>query len=92
MGELKIKLPDELEMAFRQIAMRRYGYMKGAISEAVKIAIENWNEEYAPIEIETSWDSLVGIMAHVKKTSVELQHEAWNSVIEKHSKKYKRKK
>ena len=33
-----------------------------------------------------SWDSLEGVMSHVKKSSVELQHEAWKSIAEKHLK------
>lgn len=40
MGELKIKLPDEIEKAFRKMAMKRFGYQKGAISEAAKEAFE----------------------------------------------------
>ncbi len=31
-------------------------------------------------------DSLTGILKHVKKTSVELQHEAWKGIVKKQMK------
>lgn len=36
MGELKIKIPDELEKRFREYAFRKYGYKKGALSSAAE--------------------------------------------------------
>ena len=91
MGELKIKLPNELEMAFRKAAMRRFGYQKGSISEAAKEAIGEWSsfsedtkDDEDPIE------SISGLMKHVKKSSVQLQHEAWDYITDKYSKKIKK--
>lgn len=40
MGELKIKLPDEVERIFRRLAIRRFSYRKRAISEAAREAFE----------------------------------------------------
>jgi len=39
MGELKVKLPDDLERRFREYASKRYGYKKGALSMAAKTII-----------------------------------------------------
>jgi len=92
MGEIKIVMPDDLERVFRKVAMKRFGFRKGSMSEAAREAIENWSigGDNAD-EQEDSWNSLEGCMKHVKKSSVQLQHEAWNSVIEKHSKKSRKK-
>lgn len=87
MGEMKIILTEDIEKTFRKIAMKRFGYQKGAISKAAQEAIGNWAsafpEKYE--EEEESWDSLIGILKHVKKSSVELQHEAWDSVVKKYA-------
>ncbi len=87
MGEMKILIPEDLERIFRKIAMQRFRYRKGALSKAAKEAIENWTFSYSEEseEKEDSWDSLVGILKHVKKSSVELQHEAWDSVVKKYA-------
>ena len=42
MGELKIKLPDELEKIFRMLAFKKFGYKRGAISAAAEEAIRIW--------------------------------------------------
>lgn len=93
MGELKIKLPDELEKVFRKLAMKRYGYIKGAMSAAAKEAIGVWTklEEGGELTKEDLWDELEGAMKHVKKSSVQLQHEAWSYMTDKYYK-FKRKK
>lgn len=87
MGELKILLPENIEKIFRKIAMRRFGYQKGSISKAAQEAIQSWALAYPEKyeEEEENWDSLIGILNHVKKSSVELQHEAWDSVVKKYA-------
>ena len=69
--------------------MKRFGYQKGSMSEAAKEAIGGWTEMHEEEEVEKdqNWDSFIGIMKHVKKSSVELQHEAWGNVIKKYRKK-----
>jgi len=39
---IKGSLPKELEQAFRQKAMEKYGYSKGAVSKALEAAISLW--------------------------------------------------
>lgn len=79
MGQMKIIIPDEIEYKFRRVAMKKFGYQKGAMSEAATLAIAGWADSY---EEETNEknpvDSIFGLLKHVKKTSVQLQHEAWN--------------
>ncbi len=93
MGELKIKLPDELERAFRERAMRKYGYVKGAISEAIREMINVWiKESGGELTKEDLWDNLEGSLKHIKKSSVELQHEAGNYLAENYAKIIKKRK
>ena len=42
MGNLKIVIEDELLKKFREEAMKRFGYTKGALSIATREAIKNW--------------------------------------------------
>lgn len=91
MGELKIKLPDNVEKVFRggRLAMKKFGYQKGSMSEAATEAIGEWAEMHEGEKADNGQilDTFAGIMSHVKKGSVELQHEAWDSVKNKHIKK-----
>ena len=81
---LRVELDKELERKFRELAMRRYGYSKGAIKKATEIAIKKWTKE-EPLEekqssktTENSIKLIEGTLSHLrgKKTSVQLQHEA----------------
>ena len=93
MGEMKIKIPDNLDNLFRRIAMKKFGYRKGAISYAAKEALEDWTAtEEIPDKIEDPIEAISGIMGHVKKSSVQLQHEAWDYIAEKYDKKFRKKK
>jgi len=84
MGQIKIVLPDGVEQAFRKAAMERFMYQKGAVSRAAKIAIEQWSKNHNEgRRKEVNWTILRGVLKHVKKTSVELQHEAWDSIVKK---------
>jgi len=48
MGELKVKIPDSLERKFREYALKKYGYKKGALSMAAeKILSETVKRESA---------------------------------------------
>lgn len=92
MGELKIKLPDEIEKAFRKMAMKRFGYQKGSMSEAASEAIGEWTETYESTDkIEDPIEAISGIMKHIKKTSVELQHETGDYIYEKYLNKNRKK-
>ncbi len=67
--------------------MHRFGYQKGAIGKAAQEALGEWAAQYEKIEeqMEDPVEAIFGIMKHIKKTSLELQHEAWKSIGEKHA-------
>lgn len=85
MGYLKIHVSDEIEKRFRQNAMKRFGYTKGALSLAAEQAFSDWSKGVSDIEevrkiIKSAgvkdWISeLRGVLKHEKKTSVEVKHE-----------------
>ena len=86
MGILKVNLPDDIEKKFREYAMKRFGYSRGALSTATGQLVsefvrkESMKEEMKKItekEIKNPVEAIKGLLSHVKnKTSVELQHEA----------------
>jgi len=81
MGEMKIKISDEVERRFRKAAMQSYGYNKGSISQAAQKAITDWIMSNIEIEIvEDPIKSLSGLMKNTKKSSLKLQHDAWKNV------------
>lgn len=76
MGEVKVKLTDETEAIFRKNAMETFGYSKGSLSSAAEQAIKAWAGKL--VEAEKMADpvgAIAGMLKHVKKSSVELQHE-----------------
>ena len=76
MGEVKVKLSDETEDAFRKSAMETFGYSKGSLSSAAEQAVRDWvAARPKTAEITESLRKLRGVLKHVKKSSVELQHE-----------------
>ncbi len=89
---LRVDLDRELERKFRELAMRRYGFSKGAIKKAAETAIKKWTYEEKITETmkkkgKSGVNLIVGGLAHLrgKKTSVELQHEAkklWTKIAE----------
>jgi len=80
MKDMKIYLPEELEKRFKKMSMDTYGYGRGSISKAATEAIRRWTterEEISKFEIpEDPIGAIRGMLKHVKKSSVELQHEA----------------
>jgi len=81
MGEIKIKVSDELEKKFREMAMKNFGYSKGSISQAAQKAIMDWVVSNIEIgEVKDPIESMSGLMKKTKKSSLELQHEAWKNV------------
>ena len=87
MGEMKIKIPDKIEAVFRRLAMQRFGYGKGALSAAAEKAIGEWNDSNGEDEeiVADPIEAIAGMMKHVKKSSVELQHEAWKGIARGHA-------
>ena len=76
---LKVEFEKEFERKFRELAMKKYGYSRGAIKKASEEAIEIWIEmENRDLpKIERPIKNIRGIMKNLKGryTSVELQHE-----------------
>ncbi|MDK6028836.1 hypothetical protein QPL79_05615 [Ignisphaera sp. 4213-co] len=75
---IRAKIDDRLELKFRELAMKRFGYSKGAISKAVEEAILMWIKfveresivfEGDPVEV------IDGILSEIDMDSVELQHK-----------------
>jgi len=92
MGQLKIILPNDEEEKFRRLAMMRYGFVKGAMSKAAREAMKEWGESHEePEKMEDPVGEIRGLMKGVKKTSVQLQHEAWGYIAEKYLKRFKNK-
>lgn len=78
---LKVYIEEELEKEFRKLAMEIYGYGKGSLSLAVEEAIRLWLSEHESIlkEVRVPEDpvsAMRGLLKHVKKSGVELEHEA----------------
>ena len=44
MGGLRGKIPDKTDVMFRKIAMKKFGYKKGSLSQALEEAICQWIE------------------------------------------------
>jgi hypothetical protein len=81
MGGIKIYIPDELEQRFRKAAMKLYGYGKGSLSIASEKAFIAWLSQVSEVldiaeSIEDPVETIYGMLSHVKRTGVELQHEA----------------
>lgn len=80
MGDLKVYISDELEEEFKKASMETYGYGRGSISKAAAEAIQKWTAERETIlrgfeAPEEPVKAMRGMLKHVSKTSVQLQHE-----------------
>lgn len=42
LGKILVEIDDELEMKFRELILKKFGSKRGALSEAVREAIEDW--------------------------------------------------
>ncbi|MEM2530239.1 MAG: hypothetical protein QXL32_03855, partial [Candidatus Bathyarchaeia archaeon] len=81
MGAIKVYISDELERKFREAAMRLYGYGRGSLSIAAEEALRAWLSQASGAlgmaeSIEDPVEAIYGMLSHVKRTGVELQHEA----------------
>jgi phage-related protein len=75
---LRVQLNPELEEKFRQAAMKRFGYGKGASSKAIEEAILRWlsTSEKKPTKFEGDpVKAIEGLLKDVNIDSVTLQHE-----------------
>ena len=77
---IRAKVSEELEQRFRRLAMRRFGYGKGALGKAAENAILDWvTAEEREVKFEGDpVEALNGLLAGVEVDSVKLQHELRN--------------
>jgi predicted nucleic acid-binding protein len=80
MGGIKICISDELERRFREVAMRLYGYGRGSLSIAsekapsARLQVSEALNIAGPIEDPV--EAIYGMLSHVKRRGVDLQHGA----------------
>ena len=76
---LRVQVNTKLEQKFREAAMKRFGYGKGALSKAAEEAILNWISSLENENITFEGDpvkAIKGLLKDVKADSVTLQHES----------------
>ena len=73
---IKVNLNEEKERKFRERAMRKFGYRKGALSKAINEAIDEWllHEDRIITKLENPTSAIYGLLKELKTTSIELQH------------------
>lgn len=75
MSGLRVQVRRELEEKFREAAMRRFGYSKGALSRAAEEAFEKWLSSIEEVKFEGDpVEAIEGLLSDLKMGSVELQH------------------
>ncbi len=84
---IRAEIDSRLELRFRELAMRRFGYGKGALTKAVEEAILKWIssvEEEAIVFEGDPIEAIDGILSDIDIDSVELQHrikDIWVSKV-----------
>ena len=84
---IRAKIDKRLEMRFRELAMKRFGYCKGALTRAMEEAIIKWIASVEREEITFEGDpveAIDGILSDIKIDAVELQHrikDLWISKV-----------
>jgi len=76
---LRVQINKKLELKFRELAMKRFGYGKGAISRAAEEAIMSWISTVEKESLSFEGDpveSIDGLLSDIDVDSVDLQHEA----------------
>jgi len=75
---LRVQINAKLEQKFRETAMKRFGYGKGALSKAAEEAILNWISTTEKGNVNFEGDpvkAIEGLLKGVDMDSVTLQHE-----------------
>jgi hypothetical protein len=76
---LRVQINQKLELKFREAAMKRFGYGKGALSKAAEEAIMDWVSAMEKEELSFEGDpvdAIDGLLSDIEIDSVKLQHEA----------------
>jgi len=76
MAGLRFQVKEELERKFREAAMKRFGYGKGALSRAAEEALQKWLASISAEEVFRGdpVKAIEGLLADINLDSVELQH------------------
>ena len=75
---LRVQIDDKLERKFREKAMKKFGYGKGALSKAAEEAILNWVSTAGEDSVNFEGDpvkAIEGLLKDVNVDSITLQHE-----------------
>ena len=75
---LRVQLNPKVEQKFREAAIRRFGYGKGALSKAAEEAIIKWlstTEEESQLFEGDPVKAIEGLLKDINLDSVTLQHE-----------------
>ena len=86
---LRVQIDPKLENKFRETAMKKFGYGKGALSKAAEEAIINWisSEKETPVFEGDPVKDIEGLLKDIDVDSVKLQHEAqkvWGKKVHNH--------
>ena len=86
---LRVQIDPKLENKFREAAMKKFGYGKGALSKAAEEAILNWVscEKETPIFEGDPVKAIEGLLKDIDVDSVKLQHETqkvWANKVHNH--------
>lgn len=74
---IKVEVDEALARRFRKKAMETYGYKKGSMKKALEQSMRDFSSPRAAVD----WGSVRGIIkVRAKKSSTDLQHEAWARV------------
>jgi hypothetical protein len=89
---IKVEVDEDLARRFRQKAMEKYGYKKGAVKKALEEIMSTFasgsSNNQQPPKVE--WSFLEGSIKDRYKgmTSVELQHSLWRMKLDSHRHKH----
>jgi hypothetical protein len=87
---LRVQIDPLIEQKFRETAMRRFGYGKGALSKAAEEAIIKWLSNTQNESISFEGDpvkAIEGLLKDIPVDSVTLQHETqkvWSKKVLNH--------
>ncbi len=81
MSELKVRIPNNIKTRLESTAIDCFGKQNNALDIAVSKAIEEWLARVHKVLIsqkppEDPVQAIWGMLSHVDKSGVELQHEA----------------
>ena len=84
---IRARIDEKIERRFRELAMKRFGYGKGALTKAIEEAILKWIASVESEDIGFEGDpikAIEGILSDIKIDSVKLQHkikDLWASKV-----------